>query len=96
MKLYHDGERAPHTGRFTAVDEEDCYSDDGRKRGVWLTSRPLDGPNSVSFEVVAARVKQFEVTADGDAHRTFVVPHQAVDDVLAAPKPAAPSSRQSA
>ena len=85
MKLYHEGDRAPHAGRFAAIDEEDCFSDDGLRRGIWLTSRPLDGPSAVSIEVVDSEVAPFEVTADGDEHRTFIVPHKVVQDVEAQP-----------
>lgn len=85
MRLYHDGDRLPHAGRFEAADEEDCYGAGGLRRGIWLTSRPLAGPCSVSVEVLTSRVEEFEVTAEGDEHRTFVVPHQAVQDVEAQP-----------
>ena len=85
MKLYHDGDRAPHAGRFGPVDEEDCYTDLGLRRGIWLTSRPLSGPCSTSMDIEAIRLTDFEVTVDGDRDRTFVVPHLAIQDVQPQP-----------
>ena len=76
MQLFH--ERPPHRSSarmdIGAGDEEECYTAHGRRQGVWLTTQPLDGDTVVSCDVDVDVVVEYEVTSDGDDHRTFVVP----------------------
>ena len=76
MQLFH--ERPPHrsSGRMEigSADEEECYTPVGRRQGVWLTTEELVGASVVSCDVPDDVVAPFEITADGDGHRTFVVP----------------------
>jgi hypothetical protein len=76
MRLYH--ERPPHRSSarmdIGPGDEEECYTAVGRRQGVWLTTQALVGETVVSCDVETDVVEEFEVTSDGDEHRTFVVP----------------------
>ena len=76
MQLFH--ERPPHRSSarmdIGAGDEEECYTALGRRQGVWLTTQHLDGDTVVSCDVDDEVVVEYEVTSDGDDHRTFVVP----------------------
>ena len=83
MLLFH--ERPPHRASarmdIGAADEEECYTPVGRRQGVWLTTEQLEGSSVVSCDVNDDVVVPFEVTADGDGHRTFVVPAAVVADL---------------
>lgn len=79
MRLYHEGSRPAMRGGLTSSDEEDCYSQAGHRRGIWLTSEPLTGPWTRSMDLPLELVAAFELTAPGDAHRTFVVPATSID-----------------
>ncbi|MGH9136723.1 MAG: hypothetical protein ACRD0G_06705 [Acidimicrobiales bacterium] len=81
MRLYHSGSRAANGARFGAGDEEDCYSPSGRRRGIWLTSEPQAGPGSRSVDLASDVVGPYEMTGDGDAHRTFMVPLELIGHV---------------
>jgi hypothetical protein len=65
-----------------AGDEEECYTSHGRRQGVWLTTEVLVGISVVSCEVETGVVEPFEVTTDGDDHRTFVVPAALTTDFV--------------
>ena len=73
MQLYH--ERAEHrSGVLGPNDEEECFTQLGRRTGVWLTTEQLDGPTVISTTVSAAAAGPYDVTSDGGEHRVFVVP----------------------
>lgn len=76
MRLYLDRapNRTPTSRPVDAGDEEDCYTAKGRRRGVYLTEEELRGENVVSCTVVIDMIEPYEVTAEGDTHRSFVVP----------------------
>jgi len=78
MRLFH--ERSPHrpNGALGAGDEEECFTAQGRRTGVWLTTEELEGAHVVSCDIDDADVAPFEVTGDGDANRSFVVPAAAM------------------
>ena len=78
MRLYHADTWPIPGGPLTVADEEDCYTEAGRRRGIWLTSKPLDGSSSRTIELPTALIRPFETTADGDTGRTFVVPADAI------------------
>lgn len=83
MRLYHSGSRPARGGPLTSMDEDDCYTPQGHRRGVWLTSELLAGPNNVSIDLPDELVSPFEMTVDGDDHRTFAVPAAVIGDVSA-------------
>jgi len=62
-------------GAFNAADEEECYSDLGRRTGVFLSTETVSGPCALTADVDPVAIADFEVTKDGAKHRTFVVPH---------------------
>ena len=73
MLLYH--ERADRrTGALAAGDEEECFTSQGRKQGVWLTDESLDGETVVSADVPEDDALPYDVTTEGSSHRVFVVP----------------------
>jgi hypothetical protein len=83
MRLYLQRLEHRRTKPVASGDEEDCYTPLGRRRGVFLSEEPLsprDGePCDVDLDVLA----EYEVTADGDQYRTFVVPSSVAIDVVA-------------
>ena len=76
LRLYHERaeHRNPTNGEIGPGDEEDCYTPAGRRKGVWLTTEAMRGASVVSCTIDPALLAEYEVTAEGDEHRTFVVP----------------------
>jgi hypothetical protein len=73
VRLYHEREQE-RGGTLDTRDEEECFTAQGRKIGVFLTAEVLRGPLVLSAEVDTALVEEFEVTPEGSEHREFVVP----------------------
>jgi hypothetical protein len=80
VRLYHADTWPIPGGPLTVADEEDCYTEAGRRRGIWLSSEPIRGSASRTIELPATLIRPFETTVDGDPGRTFVVPADAIGD----------------
>jgi hypothetical protein len=85
VRLWHRRADAHRSGPLAASDEEDCYSTLGRRRGIWLTDERLSGPDVVALELRGDLLEPFEITGDGDRHRTFIVPANVVADPTSRP-----------
>ena len=72
-------EREPRrTGVIGVGDEEECFTPEGRRIGVWLTTEVRSGENAYVAAVDIDQLVAFEVSGDGDGHRCFVVPAAAL------------------
>jgi hypothetical protein len=75
MELFHV-RPYPRPSPLRKADEEECFTPLGRRVGVWLTTEhPADAEQVLSVTVDESVVLDHEVTAPGDAVRTFVVPY---------------------
>ena len=84
IRLYYDRpDRFP--GDVDSRHEEECYTSRGRRVGVYLTSEAIEGDEVVSTDVDLGDVAPYEVSADADSHRTFVVPGSVVSAFTFAP-----------
>jgi hypothetical protein len=73
MNLFH--ERAfPRAAGLCSSDVEECFSEEGRRKGIWLTTERLVGPGVLSFETSEEVVLEYEITRPDEQTRTFVVP----------------------
>ena len=79
MRLFHEREY-PRAARLVKSDEQECYSEEGKRKGVWLTSEHIDGPLVLCFEAPEGAIVEYEVTKPGEASRTFVVPFTVAQD----------------
>jgi hypothetical protein len=62
-------------------DEEECFTPEGRKIGIWLTTEVRRGENAFVAAVDVDQLAAYEVSGDGDGHRCFVVPAAALASV---------------
>lgn len=74
--------RATQGTNVSSSDEEDCYTAAGVTRGVYLSTERPRSPNVLSCEVSDVVVVDYEVTADGARHRSFVVPATITADLV--------------
>jgi hypothetical protein len=72
---------ARHTGSIGAGDEEECFTPEGRKVGVWLTTEVRRGEGAFVAAVDLDELLAYEVSSDGDEYRCFVVPAAALSAV---------------
>lgn len=72
---------ARHTGAIGAGDEEECFTPEGRKIGVWLTTEAQRGEGAYVAAVDIDQLLAYEVSGDGDGHRCFVVPAAALSTI---------------
>jgi hypothetical protein len=85
VHLYHARQHA-RGGSLDKRDEEECFTEGGRRVGIWLTTEVLRGELVVAADVELGAVVDFEVTSQGAAPRVFVVPADVVADyVFSAP-----------
>ena len=82
MQLVHQRD-FPRPAGLSKSDEQDCYADAGRRRGVWFTTERPDGENVVEIDVPDGAVVEFEVTTAGATARTFVIPAAAIPELTA-------------
>jgi hypothetical protein len=81
MRLYLQRLEHRRTKPVAAGDEEDCYTPHGRRRGVFLSEEPLSPREAEPCDVDGDLLAEYEITADGDQYRTFVVPSSVAIDV---------------
>jgi hypothetical protein len=79
MRLFHEREY-PRAARLVKSDEQECYSAEGKRKGVWLTSQQIDGPLVLCFDAPEGSIAEYEVTKPGEEARTFVVPFTVAQD----------------
>jgi len=84
MRLFHE-RSFPRSAPLCKSDEEECFTPVGRRLGVWLTTEATDRPDALEMRAAESAVEPYEVTAPGDAARTFVVPFGVLIEIGAAP-----------
>jgi hypothetical protein len=77
MRLYHERE-IPRGGAIDTRDEQECFTQRGKRTGVWLSTEPAEGDLVYTAVVEVAPLEQYEVSGDGATHRSFVVPGKVV------------------
>lgn len=73
MRLYHERE-VPRGGALDVRDEQECFTQLGKRTGVWLSTEVVTGELAYSADVAVDAVEEYEVSGEGAEHRVFVVP----------------------